>query len=92
MAEGFADRVGHRRPSGWVFAALLVALVPSASRGEDVDFNRDVLPILSPNCFQCHGPDADKRKADLRLDVRNVAVARQASCPASRTRASCSPG
>ena len=35
----------------------------------DLDFSRDVLPILSDNCFHCHGPDAKKaRKGDLRLD------------------------
>ena len=33
------------------------------------DFSRDVLPILSDTCFTCHGPDANARKAKLRLDV-----------------------
>jgi hypothetical protein len=39
-----------------------------------IDFNRDVLPILSEKCFHCHGPDASKRKADLRFDVADVAI------------------
>ncbi|MDF1861717.1 MAG: PSD1 and planctomycete cytochrome C domain-containing protein, partial [Verrucomicrobiales bacterium] len=39
-----------------------------STRGEEIDFTRDVRPILSENCFHCHGPDAKARKGELRLD------------------------
>lgn len=43
-------------------------------RAADLDFNRDVRPILSQNCFKCHGPDDKQRKGALRLDKRAGAL------------------
>ncbi|MFM1961336.1 MAG: hypothetical protein RLZZ172_181 [Bacteroidota bacterium] len=47
-----------------------------ASLPEEIDFNRDVKRILSDKCFACHGPDAQKQKADLRLDIPEAAYAK----------------
>src|SRR5579871_2273788 len=60
-----------------VFAAL--ALWPQALRAGDAEtkvlYDRDVRPILADNCYACHGPDAQQRKAKLRLDTKEGAFA-----------------
>ncbi len=60
-----------------VVHGLVLALGLAASLGADapaVDFNLDVRPILSKNCFACHGADEKKRERGLRLDVRTDAM------------------
>jgi len=42
---------------------------------EKVSYNFHIRPILSDKCFKCHGPDASKRKAFLRLDIADSAYA-----------------
>ncbi len=61
---------------GW-----LVGLIPAAALAAEpapnaaVEYDRAVRPILSNNCYKCHGPDGEERKAELRLDVRDSATA-----------------
>ncbi|MFM7209528.1 MAG: c-type cytochrome domain-containing protein [Verrucomicrobiota bacterium] len=63
------------------FSTALLLLLAASASAKPVDYNDDVRPILSENCFYCHGPDGNKRKADLRLDVRAVALAEKAFVP-----------
>src|SRR4051812_26142812 len=54
---------------------LLICQVTGAAAEPAVLFNRDIRPILSDNCFLCHGPAKATRKAGLRLDTREGAFA-----------------
>jgi hypothetical protein len=66
-------------------AALCGCSAPNADLGavsaDEIDYNWHVRPILSENCFRCHGPDPSSRKADLRLDLREIAVAELPETP-----------
>lgn len=64
-----------------VLSLLVVALGSPAFAAEPVSFQNEVRPILVDICFQCHGPDKNQRKADLRLDLRDEAVDHGAIVP-----------
>ena len=53
-----------------IFTAIAVPALASA----EIDFNRDIRPILSDRCFKCHGPDAGNQKSEFRLDSRANAM------------------
>ncbi|MCD8535637.1 MAG: PSD1 and planctomycete cytochrome C domain-containing protein [Verrucomicrobia bacterium] len=58
----------------WVIVISVLCCAPYAvlrgGEAGDIDFSSQIKPILSDNCYACHGPDASKRKAGLRLDNR----------------------
>ena len=64
-----------------LWAACAQSAAAADSSATKLEFNRDIRPILSDNCYRCHGPDKNQRKAKLRLDVREVALERNAFVP-----------
>jgi hypothetical protein len=69
----------------WLYGSTIGAAAPEENAAPAVparvEFNRDVRPILSDNCFLCHGPDKNRRKAELRLDLRDEALKAEAVVP-----------
>ena len=80
MSALFSRRIQRPYLATGAFVLLLQAspslntlrAAPPATRTQPtIDFNRQIRPILSDNCFACHGPDATQRKAKLRLDTKD---------------------
>jgi len=63
-----------RRTPFFILTLTVVLPMMPARAADPIRYNRDIRPILSDNCFACHGPDISKRKAGLRLDVREEAL------------------
>ncbi len=81
--DELAELLGHpvgviamwiRTPFRIVAVVVVGLALPGPLTGAGVDFAREVLPILSDNCFHCHGPSETGRKAGLRLDLREGAL------------------
>ncbi|KXK30526.1 MAG: cytochrome C-containing protein [Bacteroidetes bacterium OLB12] len=73
-----------------IFTCLLSLFLVGCQQGgsitgirDSVDYNLHIRPILSDRCFKCHGPDAGQRKANLRLDIREGALAALKDNPAA---------
>jgi hypothetical protein len=71
------QRLWRRLTSAVCLACLLVGAGWQRPAGAEdrIDFATQIRPLLSENCFLCHGPDQTQRKADLRLDTRQAAFA-----------------
>jgi hypothetical protein len=76
------------RPLLFASLFLLAVLVGSPAVGgaeaplpQVVEFNRDIRPILADNCYACHGPDKNQRKAGLRLDSEESALGNRDGSP-----------
>jgi hypothetical protein len=61
------------------FISLALAVSPLLCGAAPVDFAREIRPMFSENCFACHGPDSNKRKAGLRLDQKESAFGKAES-------------
>ena len=75
IAETFS---GGRVIKGVIRASLVVLLLIPAPQeaARPVDFDRQIRPLLSENCYHCHGPDVKQRKADLQLDTKEGAFSK----------------
>ncbi|MFT5092609.1 MAG: mono/diheme cytochrome c family protein [Porticoccaceae bacterium] len=70
LSDGFLP---ERFLLGLQLAVAFCLLVPADTSADNVSFNHQIRPIFAEHCLQCHGPDAGKREADLRLDLEHSA-------------------
>jgi hypothetical protein len=74
-------RHGTMRLAIGILGLLVISPAAPARAGGEIEFNRDIRPILSENCYFCHGPDKRQRKSGLRLDERQAALDMEAIVP-----------
>ncbi|MBE7500583.1 MAG: DUF1553 domain-containing protein [Verrucomicrobiales bacterium] len=79
--------IHHRRGLAAALGLWLVTAAGPVGAAPAIEFNRDIRPLLSDNCFACHGPDTAKVKGGLRLDLREAALR-----PARSRKAAIVPG
>src|SRR6266571_5370966 len=66
--------MGSSTPSVTLLFLAFSLVVAPLCGADELEYNRDIRPILAENCFACHGPDSAARKAGLRLDRRDDAL------------------
>ena len=74
VSNFFAERCFMRIWLPAVVCATLLSATVSPLAAQNVDFNKDVRPILSNRCLACHGPDEARQEAGLRLDLQEIAT------------------